>query len=167
MIFIANLDKTNSRFMQLEGIVKDEKIKCEYVEDLGYECTSYSYLIADPVIDGLVYLHHPDAPWSAAAEESAEKLAERWEDICDFHSLTPGKVFVGTCFKVLCWRDYGACRAGKVYDASVTDFYGFGTDGFVVGFDENDPDRREADDTYVVSIYVDTIKDAINHFVLA
>lgn len=164
MIFIANLD------LESPNIMAGEEVEVEYTEDLGYECTEYSYLIADPVIDGLVYFHHPDAPWTATAEESAEKLAERWEDICDSdnpHRPAPGELMVGTRFKVLCWRDYGACRAGKVYDAEVTDFHGFGTDGFVVGFDENDPDRREADNTYVVSIYVDTIKDAINHFVLA
>ena len=163
MLLITNLDKTNSRFMRMEGIVKDEEIKCEYVEDLGYKCAGHSFLIADPVIDGLVYFRHPDATWTAAAEESAEKLAAIWEDICDEDSirrLTPGELMIGTHFKVLCWKDYGPCKAGQTYNAEIADFHGFGCDGFLVEMQNvgiTDPDF----------LNINMFTDAINHFVLA
>ena len=157
MIFIANID------IKSQNIVASKEVEAEYVEDLGYECTGHPYLIADPVIDGLVHLRHPNSPWTTTAEETAVKISSMWEDICqmdDFHRPVHGELMVGTHFKVLCCKDYSPCKAGQIYNAKIADYHGFGCDGFLVEI----PHATVTEPDY---INVDVVEDAINHFVLA
>lgn len=115
-------------------------------------------LFADPVVDGLIYFRHEDAPWSETAEPVAVKLAETWDQFVreDGFGDCPGERMIGSTMRIKCWKDFNGCVAGKSYVAEVKDFFGFGCDGISV---------REMLAKQEIC-YVDNVVDVISHFVL-
>jgi len=115
-------------------------------------------LFADPVVDGLIYFRHEDAPWSIPAGLLAKILAESWERFVreDGFGACPGQKMIGSLMRVKCWKAFNGCMAGENYIAEVKDFFGFGCDGFSI----------RGIHTGQEICYVDNVVEAINHFVL-
>ena len=154
MKLIPNLDDTKKQ------LKKDVEFQVVENERRGYQTADWLFI--DPVVDGLIFFRHPDAPWDTVAEKQAKVLADLWWDLPDFDLLhvkpdvcnetNPGYTFMTFPLKIRCWKNYGRCIAGYVYAAHIKDFFGFGYKGFIVDGELE---------------YVDSVVDAINHFVLA
>lgn len=167
MKLITNLDiPTKMQFTEVEELPNltsegflakaGQAVEFEYVEGLGYESEEIKYLAADPVIDGLALFRHPDAPWSMYAESEAKEIYEKWNQLVeedDFSGNIAAEGMVGTTFQVFCWKAFDSLQAGEVYEATIENFFGFNTDGFVIY--NNDQE-----------VVVDMVDQAINHFVL-
>jgi hypothetical protein len=115
-------------------------------------------LFADPVVDGLIYFRHEDAPWSETSEELAYRLAWVWEQYVreDGFGECPGQKMIGSMMRVKCWKDFNGCIAGENYIAEVKDFFGFGCDGVSIQGMHTDQEI----------CYVDNVVEVIRHFVL-
>jgi hypothetical protein len=97
--------------------------------------------------------HHYGAPMPNIDE--AIRLLNWYNAICETDALdlpSPGERMIGQTFNVRCWKNFEDAKQDHVYEASIEDFYGFGTNGFVI---------KELD------MEIDTALSAINHFVIA
>lgn len=144
------------------GTAKGEAVKVAENDayQLEKESTEHTVgcLLADPVVDGLIYFRHEDAPWSATSEEMAKSLAKVWEQFIgeDEFGACPGQKMIGSMMRIRCWKDFAGCIAGENYIAEVKDFFGFGCDGIsVLGIH-----------TEQEICYVDNVVEVISHFVL-
>jgi hypothetical protein len=149
-------NRTNETFMA--EIMEDESLE---IKD---EKTAYTYPqgscigLNDPCY-AIFMFHHYEAPFPPNTDE-AIRLLNWYNAICETDSFdlpSPGERMIGQIFNVECWKnikfeDSEMAELGHVYKAVIEDYYGFGTDGFVI------PE---------LNMTIDTALLAINHFVIA
>lgn len=143
-------NNTNEIFMAV--IMDDESLaikKSQFrMEELG---------INDPCF-AIFRFRHYEAPISNTDE--AIRLLNWYNAICETDSFdlpSPGERMIGQTFNVQCWKDLKfedteMAEFGHVYEAVIEEYYGFGTDGFVI------PE---------LNMTIDTALLAINHFIIA
>jgi len=130
-------------------IMKDESLEIEG----GKISTCPQGLGLNDPCYAIFMFHHYEAPIPNVDE--AINLLNWYNVCCEADSLdlpSPGELMIGRTFDVQCWKDYENAKFGHVYEAVIEDFYGFGTDGFVI------PE---------LNMVVDTALLAINHFIVA
>lgn len=130
-------------------IMEDESLK---IEGGKISTCPQGQGINDPCY-AIFKFHHYEAP--TPNEDETLRLFNWYNAICETDSLdlpSPGERMVGQTFNVQCWKEYENAERGHVYEAVIEEYYGFGTDGFVI---------KELD------MIIDTALLAINHFIIA
>lgn len=115
----------------------------------GLFCEKLKLGLTDPCL-ALFMFRHENAP--AISSDSTNRADELYWLYCDAAEEDQvADTFLGMKFKVLCWNPIpGEFRKNEIYEVSIEDEFGCGTDGFVSLDGYN----------------VDTVEEAINHFVL-
>lgn len=132
-------------------------VQISVLEDESIEILTTHERIDDPCLTLFRY-NHPNA--SLHNMETAIKLEDWYNQICnddEFDKPTPGELMIGKKFTVQCWNtthfpDTEQAMVGQYYTATIEEFYGFGTNGFVI---------------QELGMIVDTALMALQHFVIA
>lgn len=154
MKIIANIDDRDFRCCAGDQIECDENLYY-LVSTSTEEEDRCEFMLVDPLIDGLIFYRHENAPWSETAGIVAQSLAHV---LYNFDQTEPKlkHPLKGGEFMIRCWKDFQGCVVGRKYIAELDKNFAYGPSNFHI---KELYTRREIS-------FVDNVLDVIKHFVL-